>query len=138
MGYTTKFSGQLRFKKEVTSTSLGKLKGYCGIDCRHTPELKYTGFTYIDIKITDDFSGIEWDGSEKTYDLVEKINLVISEMKKEYPDFGLEGEMIAQGESFGDVWKLKMNDGVAIREDIALKGKKVSCPHCGEDFMLEE
>ena len=97
-----------------------------------------TALSYIDLQLTDDFSGLEWDGSEKTYDLVEKVNLIIENMRLKYPDFGLTGELLAQGEDNGDVWILAMENGKAKHKKIDLSHKKkVTCPHCEEEFFLD-
>ena len=58
-------------------------------DCRKHPEWGDTNLSYIDLQLTDDFSALEWDGSEKTYNLQDKVNLIIREMKKDDPDFEL-------------------------------------------------
>ncbi len=52
--------------------------------------------------------------------MAEKINLIIREMQKEFPDFGLTGEFFAQGDEVGDVWKLVMVNNVATVQDINL------------------
>lgn len=138
MGYTTTFKGQLNFTTELNGKQLKKLKSYLGEDCRQHPEWGENDFTYIDLELTEDFTGIQWDGSEKTYDLEGKVNLVIHEMQKEYPDFGLEGYLTAQGERFDDRWTVAIVDGRAVKQTILLKGQKVTCPHCHEDFILED
>lgn len=138
MGYSTDFTGELKFTKELKATELAKLKTFMGEDCREHPEWNATNMTYIDLEISDDFSGLKWDGSEKTYDLVEKVNLIISEMKKDFPDFGLEGSLFAQGEDSTDRWVLLIDNGIAIEKKVALKGKKCKCPNCEEEFFLEE
>lgn len=137
MGYTTTFKGELKFTKELTGSQLAKLKGFLGEDCRNHPEWDGGNMTYIDLELLDDFSGIQWDGSEKTYDLEKKVNLVIKQMQSEYPDFGLEGKLRAQGEDIEDAWWLVIVNGVAVRKDIELTGRKIECPHCGEHFILE-
>lgn len=42
-------------------------------------------------------------------------------MQKKFPNFKLTGGAIAQGEEIGDVWKLLIKDGKAIREDIKIE-----------------
>lgn len=138
MGYNTQFRGKLSFTKGTTVAALSKLNRFLGEDCRDHPEWGAKHLTYIDLKLTSDFSGIEWDGSEKTYDLCEKINLVIDKMREEYPNFGLEGELLAQGEDFEDRWMLKIKNGKAIRVDVTIIGQKCECPSCGYQFIMEE
>lgn len=141
MGYSTNFEGKLEFTTELTASQLAKVKSFMGADCREHPEwevAKKQELTWIDLELCDDFSGIEWNGGEKTYDLVEKINLIINEMNKVYPDFGLKGSMNAQGEDFDDRWILAINEeGYAERRDIVIQGEKVTCPLCDGHFILE-
>lgn len=139
MGYNTKFQGELKFTNNPTVEQLRKLQQFLGADCRKHPEWGMEHLTFIGLQLLDDFSGIEWDGSEKTYDLVEKINLILSEMKKEYPDFGLTGELRAQGDEIGDIWKLKFDAaGNAIRKDVLMDDSIITCPHCNRVFRLED
>lgn len=119
MGYSTDFTGELKFTKELKAIELAKIKTFLGEDCRHHPEWNATNMTYIDLELTSDFSGLKWDGSEKTYQLTEKVNLIIDEMKKDYPDFGLTGNLFAQGERIEDRWVLLIDEnGKAKKEEI--------------------
>lgn len=113
MGYTTKFSGKLLFNHDLPISAIQKLRTILGEDCREHPEWGRTDLTYIDLKIADELDGLEWDGSEKTYDLPEKVNLVIRLMHEAYPNFVLTGELLAQGEDIDDRWKLRMVANVA-------------------------
>lgn len=138
MGYTTTFKGELKFSTDLTSKQLGKLKSFLGEDCREHPEWGGRDLTYIDLELLEDFSGIKWDGSEKTYDLVDKVNLIIKQMRKDYPEFGLEGKLAAQGEDSDDRWFLLIQDGKAVKEDIPLATDEIICPDCGHLFKLSE
>jgi hypothetical protein len=137
MGYSTDFNGELKFTTDLTSNQLAKVKSFLGEDCRNHPEWNQTGLTYIDLELTKDFSGLQWDGSEKTYELVEKVNLLITEMKKEYPEFGLGGKILAQGEDNEDRWILTIENGIAVSKEIEIVGKDIECPNCGEHFSIE-
>lgn len=138
MGYTTKFEGELLFTKELIESQLAKLKTFLDKDCREHPEWESEHLTYIDLELNDTFSGLKWTGAEKTYDLTEKVNLVIKEMQKDYPDFGLEGELIADGEGIDDRWVLKVENNKATKQKIVVLGTKIVCPHCGEEFLLQQ
>jgi hypothetical protein len=139
MGYTTNFKGVLLFTKELNGKELKKVKSFLGEDCRQHEEWGRTDLSYIDLELTDDFSGLQWDGSEKTYDLQDKVNVIIDEMRKEFPDFGLEGHLVAQGEDVEDRWTLSIEaNGRAVKRPVEVKGAKVKCPHCGEKFIVEE
>lgn len=138
MGYTTTFKGDLKFTPELTASQLAKVKTFLGEDCRDHPEWNGGGMTYIDLELLDDFSGIKWDGSEKTYDLDRKVNLIIQEMRKEFPSFNLEGKLLATGEDAEDRWWLTMENGTAIRKEIVIHGQKFQCPHCRKHFILDQ
>ena len=142
MGHSTDFSGVLKFCGDVTVQQLGHLNTILGKDCRDhpewNPEMYGDYLTYVDMKITKDYSGIEWDGSEKTYDLVEKINLMLDLMRKQWPSFNLTGKLIAQGEDIMDRWELRIVDGNAIKHDLSISGSIVTCPYCHKEFIFEE
>jgi hypothetical protein len=109
-----------------------------GEDCREHPEWDTKGERLYYIDLTKDFSGIEWNGAEKTYDLDKLTNVVIREMRKKYPDFGLSGALAAQGEDVEDRWALVIGkDGFAQKQMVPIVGQKIRCPHCDEDFILE-
>jgi hypothetical protein len=139
VGYSTQFEGVLKFTADLPISQIGRLKGFLGEDCRNHPEWGSTHLTYINLEIADDFSGLQWDGSEKSYEMEEKINLIISNMRKEYPDFALTGKLQAQGDDFDDRWVLTFDDnGKAIRQNLVIVGEIIECPHCGEKFEKEE
>jgi hypothetical protein len=141
MGYTTKFTGDLKFTKELTAKQLAHLKALCGEDVRDHAEWgdakKFT-FYYIDFELNDDFSGIRWNGAEKSYDMVGQVDFVVSQMQAVCPGFGLRGEMIAQGEEYDDRWRLVMvNPQEASKHTIEVKGVKACCPECNHNFIVE-
>ncbi len=139
MGYSTQFNGELRFATEATASQLAALNEILGEDCRDHPDWNASGLYHVDFKLTDDFSGIEWDGSEKSYEMHKIANVIIRQMRKRWPDFGLTGQMSAQGEDIEDRWVLCIgDDGFAERRDVAIVGTTVKCPHCAERFILEE
>lgn len=140
MGYDTKFSGVLKFTRELKATELAALSELFGEDCRDHPDWGAKEATYIDLVFTKGFSGIEWDRStEKTCGLEEAVNIVISLMRKHTPDFGLTGQLEAQGEDLGDRWALAIGvDGFARKEKIVLTGTVVECPHCEKTFLLSD
>lgn len=141
MGYTTSFTGELKFATELTASQLAFLSSMLGEDTRDHPEWKrdpkaYVG--YIDLELTKDFSGLQWSGAEKTYGLEESVNIITREMRIQWPDFRLVGSLNAQGESFEDRWSLVMaEDGTASKQEIVITGQRVECPHCGRKFIAE-
>lgn len=137
MGYSTTFKGELKFTNDLTSDQISLVSSFLGQDCRDHPEWGDDSLTYIDLEFTKDGKGLKWDGSEKTYDLTDKVNLIIRNVQKKYPEFGLTGSLIAQGEDIEDRWSLTMESNVAIKKETAIAGKTILCPHCGEHFILE-
>ena len=139
MGYSTNFTGELKFTAEATAPQLAALKAMMGEDCREHPEWNAPGLYYIDLELTDDFTGIKWNGAEKTYDLEKMVNVVLRVMREKWPQFGLTGTLGAQGEDVEDRWALQMGeDGLAHKVKVAMTGKIATCPHCGWRFALEE
>lgn len=110
MGYNTEFKGLLKFKKQPTQDELDTLDSILGEDCRDHPEWDADGLTYIDLTIDSNLRGLEWNESEKTYDLCEKINLVVDLMRRQFSDFGLTGQLLAQGEEIDDRYVIAYND----------------------------
>lgn len=139
MGYSTDFKGELRFVNEPTASQLVALKNMCGEDCREHPEWGTDGLYYIDLELTDDFTGLRWNGAEKTYDLDKLVNVVIIEMRKRWPDFALTGALAAQGEEVTDRWALVIGEtGLAEKRKVAVTGAIVTCPECACRFVLED
>ncbi len=110
MGYSTDFTGDLKFTCAMTPEMLERLNVICGEDVRDHPDWKVPqdkygpAFYHVDIEPTSD--GITWNGSEKSYCMEKQVQFAIDWMKIEYPDFGLVGVMEAQGEDIGDHWFL--------------------------------
>lgn len=153
MGYNTKFQGELKFTTPITGPDIAFLKSILGEDCRDHPEWgttydkmhvyryekNYSSLTYINLDLTDDFNGLRWNETEKTYDLVDKANLVIALMQERVPEFGVTGVLSAQGEEFDDRWELFIDDdGWAHRRDLVLEGEVQECPHCHNRFIPGE
>lgn len=141
MGYTTEFEGALKFTRQLTVPELAMLQTFMGEDPDDHPEwIKNPGdkYSYIQYEITKDFTGIKWDGGEKFYYAVEALNLIIVNMQREFPDFGLTGELHAQGEEVRDRWILAIEDGKAVKKELKIEGAIYECPHCGEEVITSE
>lgn len=136
MGYNTTFTGVLKFTNDPTARQLARLKP---MFCEDNQKFGGNNHGYIDLRLADDFSGLEWeDETEKTYDLEKNVNVVIDFMQKEFPDFGLEGELLAQGEEPDDRWRLVIVDGRSQRIEWPRVGDKMICPGCGHKFFINE
>lgn len=119
MGYTTEFKGVLKFKSEPTTKELASLN-------------KLFRDEDLQLELAEDFSGIQWDGSEKCYDMPDKVNRVIES------GFPLTSQLEAQGEERNDRWLLVIgDDGRAHKQEIKATGVQVACPHCSDVFSIE-
>lgn len=135
MGYDTEFTGVLKFATEPTVEQIREINDMI----EKAWERKLEGCPrYLQFKVTPAMDGIEWDGTEKFYETVECVNFLVAKMREKWPNFGLVGEMHAQGEDTTDRWILRMVDGVAERIDDPPKGREVTCPRCYDRFFLED
>lgn len=138
MGYSTDFGGELKFAAELRASELAFLQSILGEDAREHKDWNAGDVVHIDLELTDEFDGIKWDGSEKTYAMVEAVNLVTRLMREKCPEFRLIGSLLAQGEDSEDRWMLVMgDDGIARKEEIRLTGERIKCPQCGNTFRHE-
>ncbi len=139
MGYSTDFDGELKFEKDLTGPLIAHLESILGEDVRDHPEWGMVdSFNHIDLEILEDYSGIRWNGTEKTRGMPDIIKFVIERMKIVMPDFGLIGELSAQGEDIEDRWVLLVNgDKVEVKE-VVICGSRIICPHCEEVVIVEE
>lgn len=143
MGYETKFKGVIKFTKELSASELAYLKGMFWLDDGDMKKGDYILPAelphYIQYELTEDFDGIQWDGSEKFYKAVEAMNFIILNMKAKFPDFGVTGSMTAQGEDFDDRWELVIkDDGMAHEVKTPPAGTVITCPSCEKKFVIEE
>lgn len=152
MGYNTQFSGTLLFKKEPSLRQLKRIEALLSEDVREHPDLaaivnnsgvpllrcQLSKVSYIDLAVDDNYTGLVWTGAEKTYGLEHAVNVVLAHVRHEYPDFGLTGELLAQGEDIEDRWRLIIAaDGWADKVPVVLPGRCVTCPHCHRTFTTE-
>ena len=131
MGYSTEIKGELKFTHEVSVPQVKRLNEFFGEDGRGHLDWDYSKgeIAYIQWQLTKDLDGIKWDGNEKFYEIVNSVNFIIHNMRKEWLEFGLQGELLCQGEEIEDRWYLKIGeDGFAYRQDCKVKTTK--CPEC--------
>ena len=117
MGYTTTFKGILRPIEPFTEKQgeqLDALFDYGGPDVEFEGNRLYN----FDFQIAD--GGLEWNGAEKSYDMVEKVNYITHLLRQDQPSFTLTGYLEAYGEDGGDIWILAMVDGRAVRKEAKL------------------
>lgn len=130
MGYDTRFKGVLKFSNKLDIDQLKVLNEILGE--------RIPGASYCQFQVTKDMTGIEWDGGEKFYDAEKAAQYVIDYMRSDgFSDFGLTGELLAQGESIEDRWRLRCTGDKCERVEDRPAGEKVKCPHCLLSFYPE-
>lgn len=135
MGYTTEFSGILEFDENVMVAEVRMVSEIINLG-RNGNHPDYSG--YIQLKVNEELTGIEWDGTEKFYDSVEAVNFVIKKVRVNYPDFCLWGELLAQGEDSADRWIMRIGeDGLARKIALRPTGVHCMCPNCGYEFWQD-
>lgn len=148
MGYSTNFTGALKFKNELSAKHIAYMKKFLGEDRR---EIGYeddkkayaTGGSYwyhLDIELTEELDGLQWNGSEKTYDMPHLINFVLTRMIEKFPDFdfSMTGKIAAQGQEVDDRWEVVFEKEKAIKRDVKVKGTFVRCTECEAKIIIEE
>jgi len=140
MGYSTTFKGGIKPNRELKASEIAYIQELFKFNPRGGDYSKSSPFEfyYIDLEFNDNFTSFGWNGSEKSYGMRQQVQYVIDETIKKFPDIIFNGEFTAQGEEYDDKWKLIVEDNKSKEIQIVLKGKKVECPHCGEEFRLEE
>lgn len=149
MGYNTSFKGTLKFKRPLKLSEYKYISKYLGEDGRDHTNWKSNSYYmkdwyFIDLEFEEtdeDFIGLKWDGSEKTYGMVNQINFLIYEINKKFPELlPLSGKLLAQGEEVGDVYNVVIGaDGLAkvsTVETLTLQSTEVQCPCCKHKFNI--
>lgn len=128
MGYNTEFSGELLFKNPLSETEIDYMESFFWIELH----IENEGKIYVNLEFNEDWTGLRWDGSEKTRLLEESINHIIEKMRDNFIDFELTGEIKAQGEEIGDLYIIKIENNRAVRVNFTH-----TCPSCGHEFREE-
>ena len=147
MGYTTKFAGTLKFSR---TPSVGQLQwlakmladydhewlGAVAAESAypHQPENGDGDFRhYVDLRLTKDLSGIEWDSdTEKNSGMVTALKVLQHAINALFPDdepVFFEGTMTAQGEDPSDVWGIEAAGGTIRRIEMK-RPHETCCPRC--------
>ena len=114
MGYTTDFEGRFDLDKELTieqSTILKRLS-----EERHGGDLQaFEGFPgfWCDWVPTEDNKGIEWNGTEKFYDYVAWLQLIIDRFIAPW-NIKLNGSVRYRGESFDDYGTIIVDNNAIV------------------------
>lgn len=114
MGYTTEFRGAMTIDPPLEPHMVEEVNNFC--EERHggniDPYHEMPGL-WCDWQVSADGSKIFWNGSEKSYSMEEWLTYLIKRFMR---DRKVNGRMLAQGESFGDVWVLACKDNVVTTE----------------------
>ena len=114
MGYTTQYSGRLKISTEMTIPLLKKLRKV--LATRDARELSpYRHLSYIPVVLAEDMDHLI-ACEEDNQPMVEAINFIITQMREEFPDFALIGQLQARGEERDDNWTLVIGEDGLARE----------------------
>lgn len=142
MGYNTDYTGVIGFSRELKGSEITHLEPYLHsqYDRREDPNNtdNVGDFNWIDLEFSGDFMGLEYNGSEKSRNMEGQLQFAINRLVEKAPDVMCNGEMLAQGEEHDDRYKIIVTNNKVTVKKIVLKGKKVVCPNCNEEFILEE
>jgi len=108
MGYTTTFKGSIKIEPPLSWQEANKINSFCNGRQDERSSTKHPGI-WCDYTCTT--TEIKWNGSEKSYDMVQWMEFLIMEF---FRPFGrkLDGQMEAQGEDFNDRWLLVVTDNI--------------------------
>lgn len=111
MGYTTTFSGTINFSRPLTFAEVAEIHAYT--KGRHDGDPMAPSI-HCDFEVNSDATGLVWNGSEKTYEAIDWIQLICDDFLDEFGVLA-NGSLVANGESRGDVWRLDVKDNVVTR-----------------------
>lgn len=143
MGYRTTYIGKIKFTQELIAKQIAFLSEIMGEDIRDYPEWnkfwtrKTEPHYYIAVEFTKEFDGLIWDGSEKVNDMDNILQFIINIMRSKWPEFGLDGSIVAQGENFNDRYTITINGNTVEKIPMIVTGTAVKCPECGYKFVFK-
>lgn len=135
MGYSTDFHGKLEIEPPLNEAEIAFLTRFFDADQSRDRQWgnsdlpEYIDFTppdysnYCDLTVTVDGKYLQWNGSEKTYQLEQWVQIVIdhflspnAKAKEKFPlleaNHIVNGTLLAQGEDIKDRWKLVVTNNV--------------------------
>jgi len=134
--------GKFYFSRDLLLQEFKYLKEMLGEDCRDHPEwLSAPEATHIDFQVSEDYTGIEHDGSEKTHHIMENLALIENRMQQIDPEFYLHGEMTISDPDYPrEYYKVSKHKGDdEFHWDTgSIGGHWIECPNCEEEFLYED
>lgn len=103
MGYNTDFDGQFKITPKLSDDQVKELNKYC----ENSGNTSARGWCDWYFRQGDDCTFMEWNGSEKSYDMDKWARKLVSE--KIPSDRSLTGVVLARGEEFRDMWHMVAN-----------------------------
>lgn len=133
MGYSTSFEGEILITPELMASHIKHIEQT--IDRLEDDNSKDY---HPDYEFNKDYTGLIWNGAEKSRGMDEAIKDIIAATTNLYPEIKFNGQLKAQGEEYDDRWILRVVDNLVDTEDLILTGKEVICPECKYKFRLED
>jgi len=118
MGYSTSFKGHINISPPASDALRDVVNSYC--ESKHHDEGNVPGL-WCDYRISPDGGYIEWNGSEKSYDMDRWLAYLI---KNFFAPAGcvLDGQLEAQGEKSDDRWIIDVRANVVRWMEARLVG----------------
>lgn len=119
MWYTTSFDWQFKLSKELTVSQYSHIED-----------------NFYNRDPTRDWLHIEHNWGEKDYVYKEELNNLIEYLSS----IGIEltWQVKYQWEEVGDMWIIEVEDGKVNIIEATFNSDKVCCPHCEEEFYVEQ
>ena len=141
MGYTTHFTGTIKVSPELNLKDTARLQALMWEDIRDHKDWQECiaefnsepeDMTYMDLEYSSQPQLLEWDQSEKTYHMAEKLQFIIQWMRRTVPTFSLDWEFYCQGEEYNDRYYVKAKDWRVWETEQGI----MLCPHCKKDVDI--
>jgi hypothetical protein len=109
MGYTTTFDGAITITPPLNEAEKEKADYWYFCD----DKIEGAPSSYCQWEVSHKGDSLKWDGGEKFYKSLEWMQWIIDQL----PGHQFSGEIIAQGDEAGDVWKIVVKDNKAERKE---------------------
>lgn len=116
MGYSTDFEGSFMITPPLEQDKIVRLNDFCNIQHDEDAYVSVPS-QHCNYEVGSKGNQIYWNGHEKSYCMEKWIRLLIGKFFIPW-ERTLNGHMLAQGESLGDIWKLEVKDNVVCRKEL--------------------
>lgn len=132
MGYSTSFTGGIKFSRVLTVTEFNYLKNFN--EKRHDLDKGAPG-AWCQWVSNEAGTELVWDGGEKFYGYVPWLKWLIDNYFAKQ-SITLNGDIRWEGEDNEDVGTIHVKNNVVTPEELQLVGA-VTCPNCDHKFVPE-